>query len=436
MADVKYIRRVLSGEKGSASYASSQPKLFDDSGYVRPTSRKTGVQIYFEPLKPSQIQDYSAGEQLRFYMEYPSSEAHLKQAFRENIRKKDDPFVVERLDAGRKARAELESGNYTGLLSALSGYKNGSGQKVTEEDFQGSTHYTSPESVAKFKKEYGLEPSAVGLVIPKEKWKGTSPATRYSRITAPDGSTRAEFKPIEAKEGLAKKTGRPEWSAGTSLPSAALHGGPYDKSGVTFISEERVGTGGGEHELVHSAYHTRSNHPSHYVRPKGEDELFLTTELEGALVNELSAYRVQVGGAMKWAETKARMTGIDIPPEKLSAARRSRWEKTGTVLKEKYIPNYEKVYAKAGYDQSRIHEMLERSGKKLDKALDAISYMEDSGVSERAISHMLIAVGQTKSELSDGEFHSPLDDVAAWGNYVKSRAERRQARKTEHTGSE
>jgi len=422
VAGTKYYARkgAPGGERGGHSPV--QPKLFDDSGYVRPdyapgTPKET---------KGTQSDTYQASggsgiqERMLIYAESPSTEKHILQAYRSNFVRPESSRVVKSLEAGRNERAEIERGNYGSLIEALREKGEGSTEKV---DIDGSKLYTTPAFIRKFEKKYGFEPPAVGIIIPKEKWEGK----RESKT-----------------KGVSEKIGAPTWAGGISMPPDGFRKRPYGKTGLIVIASTDGESDAPDHELLHSVYDQYGKQFTISPTPR-TDKLFMSPHVEFDLINEMSAYRSKVEYRTEWEVTRLRSALHSRPvlntlarDGKLMAqmfgknytfigkaredARTERelasdiakvvWSGIKRDLKEKYIPLYEERYVKRGFDAKGL-ETLENS--RLDKAIDSVRYMEEVGVPESEITRRLMTVGPTKRELSRHEFYSPLNDVVAWG---------------------
>lgn len=384
-------------ENNNYHAAKSQPRLFDTGPFKISQEGRKPVEKLSEPSKhpPKNSEE----EQLPLYLEYSSTREHLDRALYANIRRDDNPRILDVLKAGKSARALLKN-DYAALIEILNGVcaREGKKKKITDTDLEGAKHYTTPAVIEEFTKEYGIEPPAVGVIIPRKKWRGRKKIFGRGRT------------------GIASKLGRPKWSAGANLHEPGLlQETPFRKSGVALVCGSRLSDNacstrdfGMEHELIHSAHDLYEAQCNQRTHPSG-DELYLIPRLERNLVNEISAYRSQAT-----SESIAGKTDI----EKL-ARRRVEWDYVKKFLKKDYIPMYEKASCKRGFDKERVRSVMEIMQSRIDDAVDAVCYLQDSGISERALSKILIAVGPTREELSRGEFYSPLNDVVAWGEYLK-----------------
>ena len=171
----------------------------------------------------------------------------------------------------------------------------------------------------------------------------------------------------------------------------------------------------GEHELLHSAYALYKKHHDPDVSP-GADELYLTTYVERGLVDEISAHRSCTPSSPGRASNSL-----------AARFREMAWNSAKRDLKTRYLEGYKQGFHYAGgFNMKRVDSVMETTSSRIGKAVDAVCYMQDVGIPESEITHRLLAVGPTRSELSRGEFYSPLNDVIAWGEYTRRGAEGRK----------
>jgi hypothetical protein len=95
------------------------------------------------------------------------------------------------------------------------------------------------------------------------------------------------------------------------------------------------------------------------------------------------------------------------------------WNGIKRTLKRTYIHSYKKKYREDGFDKEELKPVLKRARSRIGDAVDAVKYMEEAGVPEPEITRRLITAGSTGTELARGEYHSPLSDVIAWGDYTR-----------------
>ena len=348
-----------------------QPKLFEVKPSRARQKKKGSEEITTEYAPPKGLD----GEQLPLYLEFHSSEDHLKRAYRSNRRRRTDRKVIEAVAAGAAARRRIEGKDYGKLVEALEDVREGH-VSITRKDLDGATHYTTPAFVEGFKEKYGFEPSAVGMLIPKEKMQGQA--------------------------GLAAKLGIPKWTSAISFPGKWFSKDPYDMAGLAIITD---GSECAEHELLHSVYNLHKKHNDKKVM-LGEDELHNISEIERDIVNEISAYR---GNVQSRSEVGVREW-------------RCRWDAVEETLRDGYLPEFIRHFCKNGFDKKKLERVADIIRSRIGAAVNAVCYMQAAGVPESTITQRLLAVGQTYGELHNNEFYSPLKDVVAWGKYTKKKA--------------
>ena len=408
------------GEKSRLNSADSaaQPRLFDVNRYHGSFTEpfKVPAHVTKKVVKEQAPPRGYPGGQNPLYLEYPSTEEHLKRAYAANIKSATDPGVIESLSAARTAREHLGRGDYTELAKVLEEVREGS-EQITEKDIEGARQYATPEFIEKFVKVYGMEPPAIGITIPQDKWnRETSEA---------DPSNPSE------SEALAAKLGLPAWTNSVSVYRTQFKREPYNKTGIALLSSE-AGEGMKNHELLHSAYDLYRNHCGLVVSP-GEDAHYMIPEIETWIVDEINAYRSRatfdfVGLLTERLnsdpEFKERMakkfgTGEQAERKMASLVREEAWERPRQSLKTDYLSYQRETYSEKGFDEKELKKITEITSSSIDGAIDAVRYMQDVGVPESEITKRLLAVGSTLPELLRGEFHSPLEDVIAWEKYTE-----------------
>jgi len=426
MAGMKYYARKGAIRDETGKYSGPvRPKLFDDSGYVRPDAHQIGTAGAYSAedvsSSPSSPQAQRNPDQLHLYLEFAPTEEHLKAAYRSNRRRNSDPKVVRSLEAAKNARAALERGDYTEVAAAMERFRlltEPVTEQITEADFDGATHYTTPSFVKKIKRTYGLETPSVGIIVPSSKWKEDT-----EEKTGP-------------AQGLVQKTGSPDWSDGLNWNPKSFSRKPYDRTGVSIITDKYAKLDGGkahesmkEHESLHAVYllYAKEYGPIMY---KGVDELYVIPNIERTIVSELSSYRTDnppIRGSIRDKIKDERMHAD------ATEMRDILWNLRKGALKREYIPMYRTNILRGCLsmkDGERLDSAMQIMSSRIDAAVDAINYMQDAGVPEPEITKRLLTVGSTKKEAERGEYHSPLEDVIAWGKRTeKEVAARKYAQK-------
>ena len=410
MAEAKYVRNGRIDEKNSASYA--QPRLFDLRHYhgsftepftVHGLKHSASItndnsETYSkQPVSRAKAQDASQGEQQFLYLEFAPTEEHLRKAYDSNVRHDNNPMVRKSLDAANAARTAIERGDYTTLVDSLEHYRkirsrhlSETTEPITAADFKGAMHYTNPSFVQKLSETYGFETPSVGLVIPPSKW-------RYAEV-AQEHKTPAKTAP---KQGLAQKLNCSTQAAGVNIsaPEPAFGKTPYKRTGLSLIERDGQTKSGEKHESLHAVYalYSKEYGPRKY---KGVDELNYTPAAERFIVTELSSFRTQ---AKDWKDAD--------------------WSKRKIALKH-YPDKYTKEFFASGLKfsnggEERLDRALQLVESRIDAAADAVKHMQDAGVPESEITRRLLTAGSTKDEAERGEYHSPLEDVIAWGKYTE-----------------